>query len=78
MTSQAIRPQRDPARPLPPSLVKIITVVMLGALMMQLDMTMTTIATRTLVRDFHSTLSTIQWVTTGYLLAMAATIPQAG
>jgi EmrB/QacA subfamily drug resistance transporter len=58
--------------------VQIIAVVMLGALMMQLDMTMTTIATRALVRDFGSTLTTIQWVTTGYLLAMASTIPLAG
>jgi EmrB/QacA subfamily drug resistance transporter len=39
---------------------------------------MTTIAARTLVHDFHSTLTTIQWVTTGYLLAMASTIPLAG
>jgi EmrB/QacA subfamily drug resistance transporter len=53
-------------------------IVMLGALMMQLDLTMTNIATRTLVRDFHSTLTTIQWVGTGYLLAMATTIPLAG
>jgi EmrB/QacA subfamily drug resistance transporter len=52
--------------------------VMLGALMMQLDLTMTSIATRTLVREFHSTLNTMQWVTTGYGLAMAATIPLAG
>jgi EmrB/QacA subfamily drug resistance transporter len=78
MTSQATQPAQDPARPLPAALPKIIAVVMLGALMMQLDMTMTTIATRTLVRDFHSTLSTIQWVTTGYMLAMAGTIPLAG
>src|SRR5215472_15651247 len=78
MTSQITQPERDPARQLPPSLVKIIAVVMLGALMMQLDMTMTTIATRALVRDFGSTLTTIQWVTTGYLLAMASTIPLAG
>jgi EmrB/QacA subfamily drug resistance transporter len=52
--------------------------VMLGALMMQLDLTMTTIATKTLVRDFHTTLNTMQWVGTGYGLAMAATIPLAG
>src|SRR5262249_27268885 len=78
MTSQITQPEQDPARHPPTSLIKIISVVMLGALMMQLDMTMTTIATRTLVRDFHSTLSTIQWVTTGYMLAMAATIPLAG
>jgi EmrB/QacA subfamily drug resistance transporter len=60
------------------ALRRLIGVVMLGALMMQLDLTMTSIATKTLVREFHSTLSTMQWVTTGYGLAMAATIPLAG
>jgi EmrB/QacA subfamily drug resistance transporter len=60
------------------ALRKLIGVVMLGALMMQLDLTMTSIATKTLVREFHTTLSTMQWVTTGYGLAMAATIPLAG
>jgi len=78
MTSQITQSQQDAGHRLPPSLVKIIATVMLGALMMQLDTTMTTIATRALVRDFGSTLTTIQWVTTGYLLAMAATIPLAG
>src|SRR5262249_14374678 len=77
-TSPSTQPGRAAARRQPPSLVQIIAVVMLGALMMQLDMTMTTIATRALVRDFGSTLTTIQWVTTGYLLAMASTIPLAG
>ncbi len=63
---------------LPSSVRRLIGVVMLGTLMMQLDQTMTNIATRTLVREFHTTLNTIQWVGTGYLLAMAATIPLAG
>jgi EmrB/QacA subfamily drug resistance transporter len=63
---------------LSPELLKLAGVIMLGALMMQLDITMTTIATNTLLREFHTTLSTIQWVGTGYLLAMATTIPLAG
>ena len=62
----------------PASLRGLLGVVMLGALMMQLDLTMTNIATETLVRELHSTLNTIQWVGTGYLLAMAAMIPLAG
>jgi EmrB/QacA subfamily drug resistance transporter len=78
MTSQSTLPAQETAKRLPPSLIPIIAVVMLGALMMQLDMTMTNIATRTLVRDFQSPLTTIQWVSTGYLLAMASTIPLAG
>ena len=78
VTAPITKRRRPAGQGLPPSLMKIIAVVMLGGLMMQLDMTMTTIATRALVRDFGSTLTTIQWVTTGYLLAMAATIPLAG
>jgi EmrB/QacA subfamily drug resistance transporter len=77
-TAGATRLSRTADRGMPPAVIKIIAVVMLGALMMQLDMTMTTIATRTLVRDFDSPLTTIQWVTTAYLLAMSATIPLAG
>jgi EmrB/QacA subfamily drug resistance transporter len=78
MTSQVTQSGPETGRLLSPSLVRIIAVVMLGALMIQLDMTMTTIATRTLVAGFGSSLNTIQWVTTGYLLAMASTIPLAG
>ncbi len=73
-TSQVTQQEEGAGGRLPRSLLKIIAVVMLGALMMQLDMTMTNIATRTLVRDFNSPLTTIQWVGTGYLLAMASTV----
>jgi len=69
----AVKPDR-----LPPGLLQLVGVVMLGALMMQLDMTMTTIATNTLLHRFDVTLSTLQWVGTGYLLAMASVIPLAG
>ncbi|MFI5955089.1 DHA2 family efflux MFS transporter permease subunit [Cryptosporangium sp. NPDC051539] len=63
---------------LTPELLKLAGVVMLGAIMMQLDVTMTSIATNTLINDFHTTLATYQWVGTGYLLAMASVIPIAG
>src|SRR5215468_10039762 len=60
-----------------PALLKLAGVVVLGALVMQLDATMTTIATSTLLDEFRVPLSTLQWVGTGYLLAMAAVIPLA-
>jgi EmrB/QacA subfamily drug resistance transporter len=63
---------------LPPALLKLAGVVMLGALMMQLDTTMTNIATNTLLVEFDVPLSTLQWISTGYLLAMAMVIPAAG
>ena len=43
-----------------------------------LDTTIVNVALRTLGRDLHSPISQIQWVVTGYLLALAAVIPVTG
>ena len=40
-----------------------------------LDTTIVNVALNTLSRDLHSTIDSIQWVATGYLLALAAVIP---
>src|SRR6266545_4262508 len=63
---------------LTPELVKLAGVVVLGALMMQLDMTMVNVALDTFGREFHASVATIQWVSTGYLLALSMTIPLTG
>jgi EmrB/QacA subfamily drug resistance transporter len=65
---------------LPPtaSLAKLALVVLLGGVVVQLDSTMTNVAFNTFIQDFHSTISTIQWVGTGYLLAMTMAIPVTG
>ena len=52
--------------------------VVLGTIMSILDTTIVAVALPTLARDFHAPLSTIQWVTTGYLLALAMVIPLTG
>jgi EmrB/QacA subfamily drug resistance transporter len=54
------------------------TVVVLGAIMSILDVTVVNVAINTLARDFHTSLSTIQWVSTGYMLALASVIPLTG
>ncbi|HET7572751.1 MAG TPA: DHA2 family efflux MFS transporter permease subunit [Gaiellaceae bacterium] len=54
------------------------SVVVLGAIMSILDTTIVNVALDTLARDFHASLSTIQWVTTGYLLALSIVIPLTG
>ncbi|HEX2015639.1 MAG TPA: DHA2 family efflux MFS transporter permease subunit [Solirubrobacteraceae bacterium] len=59
-------------------LLAIASVVILGAIMSILDTTIVNVAIRTLARDFHSPLSTIQWVSTGYMLALAIVIPITG
>ncbi len=56
----------------------ISSVVILGSMMSILDTTIVNVALATLARDFHSTISDIQWVVTGYMLALAAVIPVTG
>src|SRR3954469_21070611 len=43
-----------------------------------LDTTIVNVALQTLSRELHAPLSTIQWVSTGYMLALAAVIPLTG
>jgi EmrB/QacA subfamily drug resistance transporter len=53
-------------------------VVILGMIMSILDTTIVNVALNTLSKDLHSPLSQVQWVITGYLLALAAVIPVTG
>ena len=52
--------------------------LIVGGIAAILDSTMVTLALHTLVVTLHSRDGTIQWVTTGYLLAMAVAIPVTG
>jgi EmrB/QacA subfamily drug resistance transporter len=53
-------------------------VVIVGVIMSILDTTIVNVALDTLARELHSTLTTIQWVSAGYLLALAMVIPLTG
>jgi len=53
-------------------------VVMIGAVMSILDTTIVNVAIDRLSIDFNASLTTIQWVITGYTLALAAVIPATG
>ncbi|MDE3133384.1 MAG: DHA2 family efflux MFS transporter permease subunit [Acidobacteriota bacterium] len=53
-------------------------VAMLGAVMSILDTTIVNVALATLGKQLHSNLSSIQWVITAYMLALAAVIPVTG
>lgn len=53
-------------------------VVIIGAVMSILDATVVNVALNTLVRELDSTLPTIQWVISGYTLALASVIPISG
>jgi EmrB/QacA subfamily drug resistance transporter len=56
----------------------ISAVAMLGTVMSILDTTIVNVALATLGKDLHSSLATIQWVVTGYMLSLAAVIPVTG
>jgi EmrB/QacA subfamily drug resistance transporter len=57
---------------------RIAAVVVLGTIMSVLDTTIVNVALDTLGRDLNATVDQIQWVATGYLLALAAVIPVSG
>ncbi len=63
---------------LDPALKRVAAVVVLGSIMSILDTTIVTVALDTLGRDFKVSIDDIQWVTTGYLLALAVVIPATG
>src|SRR3954466_10101600 len=60
-----------------PTLV-VAGVATLGLIMAVLDTTIVNVALDTLSHDLHAPLATIQWVSTGYLLTLAAVIPLSG
>jgi EmrB/QacA subfamily drug resistance transporter len=68
----------DAETKLPPQVRNALLALIVGGIAAILDSTMVTLALHTLVVKLHSTDGTIQWVTTGYLLAMAVAIPTTG
>jgi EmrB/QacA subfamily drug resistance transporter len=78
-SSPVAAPQAGAApRALDRGLMAVASVVVLGAVMSILDVTVVNVAINTLAVDFHTQLSTIQWVATGYTLALATVIPLTG
>ena len=57
---------------------RISAVVIVGSIMSILDTTIVNVALATLARELHSTIAEIQWVVTGYMLALGAVIPVTG
>jgi EmrB/QacA subfamily drug resistance transporter len=72
----------DPPNPQPLKIERhvwvISGVVILGMIMSILDTTIVNVALDRLSTDLHSSISEVQWVVTGYLLALAAVMPVTG
>jgi EmrB/QacA subfamily drug resistance transporter len=74
-------PSSSPAAPsegLDRETLVVAGVVLLGAVMSILDITVVNVAIDRLAIDFGASLTTIQWVVTGYTLSLAAVIPLTG
>ncbi|MCX4093462.1 MDR family MFS transporter [Nocardia sp. alder85J] len=63
---------------IPPHVWRIAGVVVFGALMSMLDTSLVNIGLHTIGADLHATLATVQWVASGYLLALAVSLPMCG
>ncbi|SEF89937.1 drug resistance transporter, EmrB/QacA subfamily [Actinacidiphila yanglinensis] len=61
-----------------PAVWRLAFTIIVGAMAVVFDTTILSVALHDLAADLHASLSTIQWVSTGYLLAMFVTIPLAG
>lgn len=64
--------ERGDGRLLTPDILALAAVVVLGAIMTILDATIVNVALPTLGRDSRTSIATIQWVPTVYLLAFAS------
>lgn len=71
-------PEYDAPTKVPARTWKIAAVVGAAAFMAMLDSTVVNLALASIARDFGRPLSLIQWVATGYLVALAVSLPTAG
>jgi len=61
-----------------PQVMRVAIILIVGALAVVFDTTIVSVALRTLAVQLHTSIATIQWVSTGYLLALGVTIPLVG
>jgi EmrB/QacA subfamily drug resistance transporter len=67
---------RDPGPDnIDPKVLKSALVLIVGALAVIFDTTIVSVALHTLAAQLHTSVATIQWVTTGYLLALGMAVP---
>jgi EmrB/QacA subfamily drug resistance transporter len=74
VTDQAAAPPRT----LDAAVLKIAGVVVLGAIMSILDITVVSVALPTFQTEFNATYAEVAWTMTGYTLALATVIPLSG
>lgn len=78
MSAPATPAAPDAGDKLDRGVLKVASVVVLGAIMAILDTTVVNVALQKLTIQFATSFDTIQWVATGYMLALATVIPVTG
>ncbi len=63
---------------LDPVVLRAAIILVVGALAPLFDSTMVNVALHTIAADMKATISTVQWITTGYVLAMGLAVPISG
>src|ERR1700723_3783823 len=71
----AAKPAKPAAENLDPALIKTALIIVVGGLAVVFDTTIVSVALRTLSVRLDTSAATIQWVTTGYLVAPGITVP---
>lgn len=61
--------------PIPAEVWRVAWVIVLGAFMANLDTSLVNVGLDTISRDLRGSLSSVQWVTSGYLIALAGALP---
>ncbi|RNI21716.1 MDR family MFS transporter [Flexivirga caeni] len=67
-----------PQQQIDPAVWRTVGTVLVGGLAVLFDTTIVAVGLHTLATELHTSVATIQWVSTGYLLALGVTIPIAG
>ncbi|MEV7773407.1 MDR family MFS transporter [Kitasatospora sp. NPDC086791] len=73
-----VRGQGEEPASIPPGLWKMGAVLALGPVLALLDTTIVNVGIDAVGRDLHSSIAAVQWVATGYLLAISLTMPLSG
>ena len=69
---------RTPRERIPASVWRVTAVVIVGAVMAGLDTSLVNVGLDTIAHDLSASLVDAQWITSGYLLALASTLPLCG
>ncbi|MFC0906911.1 MDR family MFS transporter [Clostridium sp. MT-14] len=75
MNTENVKPAKEK---LDPMVLRVAIILVVGALAPLFDTTMVNVAIHTIATDMKAAISVVQWITTGYVLAMGLTVPISG